>query len=149
MDDLDIRIISELQDNFALEINPYELIDNNLGISVDDLWSRITALMESGAIRRLGFSLDSRALGYASTLAAIRVSSERVQAASETIAQYPEVTHSYLRSGDFNIWFTVIAQDKAAIEAILEQIRNNLGLSEQDLMNLPVKKMFKLDARFK
>ena len=149
MDDMDRRIIKELQENFPLEINPYEVIADNLGMSVDQLWQRILALAESGVIRRMGFSIDSRKIGYSSTLAAVRVSQDRIDEASELISEYPQITHSYLRQDDFNIWFTVIADDREYVLVILEEIRDKLNLTEDDVMDLPVEKLFKLDARFK
>lgn len=149
MDDLDRRIINELQENFPIELNPYEIMASNIGITVDELWGRVQALVKSGIIRRIGFSIDSRKIGYASTLAAVRVSPERVEEASELISSYPEITHSYLRENEFNIWFTVIAKDKNRITGVLEEIRSELGLSSEDVMDLPVTKLFKLDARFK
>jgi DNA-binding Lrp family transcriptional regulator len=94
MDDLDRRIIKELQGNFPLEIHPYD-------------------------------------------------------EASELISSYPQITHSYLREDTYNIWFTVIAESRNRILAILEEIRQKLELSEDDVMDLPVEKLFKLDARFK
>jgi DNA-binding Lrp family transcriptional regulator len=149
MDELDRRIIGELQENFPVEADPYGIMAKNLGIGVEEMWKRVLALVESGVIRRIGFSIDSRKMGYASTLAAIRVSPERVEEASMLIAAYPQITHSYLRDDAFNIWFTVIAEDKKQISAILDDIRLRLGLSDEDMMDLPVKKLFKLDARFK
>ena len=149
MDDLDRRIISELQENFPLEPNPYEIIAGHLGINTEQLWERVVSLKESGIIRRMGFSIDSRKMGYSSTLTAIRVSPEKIEKACELIAEYPQITHSYLREDEFNIWFTVIAEDGDHISAILDELRLKLGLSEADIMDLPVKKLFKLDARFK
>jgi DNA-binding Lrp family transcriptional regulator len=146
---MDRRIIKELQENFPLEMNPYEVIADNLGMSVDQLWQRILALAESGVIRRMGFSIDSRKVGYSSTLAAVRVSQDRIDEASELISEYPQITHSYLREDDFNIWFTVIADDRDRVLVILEEIRDKLNLTEDDVMDLPVEKLFKLDARFK
>ena len=89
MDDLDHRIIKELQGNFPLEIRPYEIIADNLGISTDQLWQRVQEMVNSGVIRRMGFSIDSRRIGYSSTLAAVKVSPDRVDEAS---AQ-PEPVH--------------------------------------------------------
>lgn len=149
MDDLDRTIIIKLQENFPLAANPYEILAEELGLSVDALWQRIIDLVESGMIRRIGFSIDSRKIGYSSTLAAIRVPKERIQEASDVIQAYPQITHSYLRDDGFNIWFTVIAEDSEAISGILEKIRSKLGLPIEAVMNLPVKKLFKLDARFK
>jgi len=149
VDELDRRIIQKLQDNFPLEPNPYDILAATIGINADELWQRVCTLVESGVIRRIGFSIDSQKMGYSSTLAAVRVAPERVEEASEVIAAYPQVTHSYLRDDVFNIWFTVIAQDRDCVSALLEEIRIKLGLSNDDIMNLPVQKLFKLDARFK
>jgi DNA-binding Lrp family transcriptional regulator len=149
VDDLDRKIIKELQENFPLEIHPYEIIAGNLGISIDQLWQRIQSLSRSGVIRRIGFSIDSRKIGYSSTLAAIRISPDRVDEASGLISDYPQITHSYLRQDAFNIWFTVIAEDEDSISRVLEEIRDKLNLKASDVMDLPVEKLFKLDARFK
>ena len=149
MDNLDRRIIQELQDNFPLEPNPYDIIAGHIGIDVEQLWQRVTGLVESGMIRRIGFSIDSRKMGYRSTLVAIRVRPERMDQASQLIEGYPEITHSYLREDAYNIWFTVIAETSERISKILEELRLELNLTEDELMDLPVKKLFKLDARFR
>ena len=149
MDDLDRKIIKELQENFPLEVHPYEIIADHLGISVDQLWLRVQDLAQSGVIRRMGFSIDSRRIGYSSTLTGIRVSQDRVDEASELIASYPQITHSYLRADEYNIWFTVMADSRESVLDVLEEIRQKLELSPDDVMDLPVEKLFKLDARFK
>lgn len=149
MDDLDRQILDELQANFPVCQRPYDVISERLGVSVDQLWSRITTLMDLGTIRRIGASLDSRKLGYSSTLAAIRVCKEGIDKASDVVSGYHEVTHSYLRENDYNIWFTLIAESDERIVSILEEIRGVLSLESDDVLNLPVERLFKLDARFK
>lgn len=149
MDDLDRRILGELQENFPLEIDPYGIVAKNIGIDVEELWRRVVGLVESGVIRRIGFSIDSKKMGFASTLVAIRVPPQRVEEASEVIGAYPQITHSYLRDDEFNIWFTVIAESENLISGILKEIQTTLGLPDEDIMDLPVEKLFKLDARFK
>ena len=149
MDELDRRILAELQDDFPLQPDPYAVMGERLGISSEQFWTRVRALLESGVIRRLGFSIDSRRIGYTSTLAAVTIAPEMIDEASAVIAAFPEVTHSYLRDDAFNIWFTVIARDDARIAAILRQIRDALGLTDGDILNLPAGKLFKLDTRFK
>ena len=149
MDDLDKQILQELQHNFPVEQRPYDKIAKKIGISPDELFERITAMHDCRLIRRIGASLDSRKLGFASTLAAVRVKPDLVEKASEIISSYHEVTHSYLRSDSYNIWFTLIATETARIAEILEEIRNALSLRPEDVLNLPVERLFKLDARFK
>ena len=148
MDELDCRILKALQNDFPLSEKPYEIIANRLQIPCDQLWDRIQRLIAEGVIRRIGASLDSRKLGFCSTLAAVSCKADLVEQASEIIGRFPEVTHSYLRNDNFNIWFTIIATDKDRIEYILEQIRTSLSLESSKVLNLPIKNLFKLNARF-
>jgi DNA-binding Lrp family transcriptional regulator len=122
---------------------------DKLEIPCQLLLDRIQSLMADKTIRRFGASLDSRKFGYHSTLAAISVDENLVEQASKIIAEFPEITHSYLRSDPFNIWFTIIAPDSKRIEAILEEIQSRLSLSGFQVLNLPVNRLFKLNARFK
>lgn len=149
MDELDRKIIGALQNDFPLREKPYEVIAEKVGAGVDEVFERVNALLDMGAIRRMGASLDSRKLGYSSTLAAVRVSEDAVEKASGVISEYPEVTHSYLRKNEFNVWFTLIAVDEARIVTILEEIREKISIGFEDVLNLPVLRLFKLDARFK
>jgi DNA-binding Lrp family transcriptional regulator len=148
MDKLDLRILEALQNEFPLNERPYEIIASKLGVGSDELWERVNKMIAEGVIRRMGASLDSRKLGFHSTLAAVSVESGLVEQAAEIIGQFSEVTHSYLRSGKFNLWFTLIAANEEQIASILEQIRTSLSLEGSEVLNLPMKQLFKLDARF-
>ena len=148
MDSIDRRILQELQDEFPIEESPYDILADRLQISREELWERTQRMLDEEVIRRIGASVDSRKLGFSSTLAAVSVEPALVDRAAETIGEFHEVTHSYLRNDAFNIWFTVIAVDDERIEEILEQIRTSLSLEKSKVLNLPVKRLFKLDARF-
>ena len=131
MDELDWRILEALQNDFTLSARPYEIIARKLKIPCDELWKRIERMVSEGA------------------LAAVSVGPDLVDKAAKIIGQFPEVTHSYLRRNDFNIWFTIIAADEEKIKSILEQIRSALSLESSQVLNLPMKRLFKLDVRFK
>lgn len=149
MDELDWRILQALQNDFPLSARPYEIIARKLQIPCEQLWNRVQRLITKGMIRRIGASLDSRKLGFCSTLAAVSVEPNLVDKAAEIIGRFPEVTHSYLRKDDFNIWFTIIATDEERLVEILKEIRTALSIDSSNILNLPVKRLFKLDARFK
>ena len=148
MDKLDCRILQALQNDFPLNQRPYEILASKLQISCEQLWARVNRLMAEGVIRRIGAGLDSHKFGFCSTLAAVSVKPDIVKRAAEIIGRFSEVTHSYLRNDHFNIWFTIIAVDEERIEQILEQIRSSLALESSQVLNLPVKRLFKLDVRF-
>ena len=148
MDEIDRRILRELQHAFPLNERPYEVIAERLQLSAEQLWTRVRRMLDEGVIRRMGASFDSKKLGFSSTLAAVSVEPELVDRAAEVVGQFPEVTHNYLRDDVFNIWFTLIAADEERIESVLEEIRTTLSLEKAAVLNLPVKRLFKLDARF-
>ena len=149
MDKIDSQILQELQYNFPLSERPYEVIAERLKISKEEIWDRTQIMLDNGVIRRMGASFDSNKLGFRSTLAAVSVAPELVERATEIIGRFYEVTHSYLRNDVFNIWFTLIATDDNRIENILEQIRKSLFIERSKILNLPMKRLFKLDARFR
>ena len=149
MDKIDSQILHELQYNFPLSEKPYEIIAKRLKMPKEDVWNRVQTMLDEGIIRRMGASFDSNKLGFSSTLAAVSVDAEIVDRASNIIGQFHEVTHSYLRNDVFNIWFTLIAVDHKRIENILEQIRKSLNIEKSKVLNLPMKRLFKLDARFR
>jgi DNA-binding Lrp family transcriptional regulator len=149
MDELDRQILDALQQDFPLSERPFDAVATRLGIDGDVLWDRVTRMCGDGTIRRIGASLDSRRLGFSSTLAAVCVEPEEVERAAAIIARYREITHSYLRDHRFNIWFTIIAPDAERIQAILHEIRTDLALEAGEVLDLPMIRQFKLDARFK
>ena len=148
MDKFDRQILDALQKEFPLSERPYQVIAQGLGVSEAEVWDRVQAMVASGVIRRLGASLDSRKLGYASTLAAVSVDEDKIDKAADVINAYPEVTHCYQRKDAFNIWFTVIAFSDQRVKDIIEEMRQALGLEPAQVLNVPVERLFKLDARF-
>ena len=69
----------------------------------------------------------------------MRVPPALVGRAAQAVGRYREVTHSYLRDHEFNLWLTVIAPSDARIESIRCVIRQELSLAASDVLNLPVK----------
>ena len=149
MDKLDGQLLNMLQNNFPLVERPYEELSAKLEISSDQLWERVLRLVDDGVIRRFGASLNSHKFGFCSTLAAVSVKDDLAEDAAEVIGRYPEVTHSYLRNDKYNIWFTIIAPDAQRITGILEQIQSALSLGDRQILNLPMNRLFKLNACFK
>ena len=135
MDAVDKRVLELLQGEFPVCERPYGVLAEKAGLSEEEFWGRVEKLLCGGVIRRIGASMDSAGLGFSGTLAAVRVEASRVEEAAEVIGGYDEVTHSYLRGDEYNIWFTVIAGSEERIEEIIGEIRERLGLVEADVLN--------------
>lgn len=133
-----------IQSGFPVEARPYAAIGDKLGISEDEVIQRINAIMDSGEIRRMGASFDSRKLGYASTLCAVHVPGEKMDAAIEAVNAYHNITHNYERNHHYNMWFTVIAPSRERITQILFEIEQKAGIGP--IINLPATKLFKIQV---
>lgn len=143
-DAVDKRLITLIQANFPVTERPWAAIGGELGISEEEVIARVGAIYESGEIRRVGASFDSRRLGYASTLCAAHVPAVKLENAIETINAYHNVTHNYERNHHYNVWFTLIAPSRERIRAILDEIEKKAGIGP--ILDLPARRLFKIQV---
>lgn len=144
MDSTDRQIVTLIQSSFPIEARPYAAIASEVGISEEEVLERLKAIKESGEIRRMGASFDSRMLGYSSTLCAVHVPEEKLPQAIEAINGYHNITHNYERNHHYNVWFTVIAPSPGRIEEILGEIESKAGIGP--IINLPATRLFKIQV---
>lgn len=146
MDELDKQLLNIIQTGFPVVPRPYAELGARLGVSEDEVFACVRELTESGVIRRLGASFDSRKLGHKSTLVAAKAPPERLQEVADIVSSYPQVTHNYGRDHEYNLWFTVIARDDAEIERVVNGIKARTGID--DMHTLPAERMFKIRVEF-
>jgi len=146
MDDIDRKILNDIQSGFPISPRPYLDLGQRLGMTEDEVIERIRKLKSEGIIRRIGGSLNSRKLGFKSTLCAARVPEDRIDDFVEKVNCYRGVTHNYLRKSDYNVWFTFIAPSADDIENALTEISEKTGVN--DILNLPAERMFKIKVDF-
>lgn len=146
MDNLDRKIMNIIQSEFPIISRPYAEIAKRLNLPEEEVLERVRILREEEIIRRIGASFNSRKLDFKSTLCAARVPEGKVEAFVETVNRFPGVTHNYLRSDDYNVWFTFIAETMDEIEHALDRIRRDTGIKE--ILNLPAVRTFKIKVDF-
>lgn len=146
LDKMDMKLLDYIQSNFPIAPEPYREMAQILGTTEEDIISRLRRLMELGVIRRLGAIFDSRKVGYTGTLCAMKVPPERVAEVALIINSYPGITHNYLRDNEYNMWFTLLAESRERIGAILKQIQEKTGV--RDLIDLPAVNIFKIRVNF-
>ncbi len=146
LDKTDRAILNEIQSHFPLKARPYQEVSERLGLTEKEVISRVDRMAQGGIIRRIGANFNSRKLGFTSTLCAARVPREKLTKFVEKVNQYPGVTHNYEREGDFNIWFTFIAESQEIIESSLKEIKISTGVDT--LISLPAVNIFKIRVDF-
>lgn len=146
LDGMDREIINQIQSDFPITTRPFQTIADRIGITEQEVLTRISRLKKKKIIRRIGGNFVPEKLGFVSTLCAAKVPEEKVDEFSNFVNQYPGVTHNYLRDNPYNIWFTFITSSIEEIEKNLIQISEITGI--MDILNLPATKVFKIRAEF-
>lgn len=146
LDRTDRTILNEIQSHFPIKARPYREIGERLGLSEKEVIFRVDHMAKGGIIRRIGANFNSRKLGFISTLCAARVPTKKIPDFVEAVNQYSGVTHNYEREGDYNIWFTFIAESQKLIDSSLKKIKRRTGIEE--LISFPAEKVFKVQVDF-
>jgi DNA-binding Lrp family transcriptional regulator len=145
LDEGDKRLMNVLQSSFALEAEPYTAIAGAAGLALDEVLARTRRLLEHRIIREITPIFDTRALGYSSTLVAAKVDPENPQRAARIVNAHPGVSHNYLRTHEFNLWFTIATPpgSKLGLDGTLEALRSATGA--ESMRQLPTLTLFKIN----
>ncbi len=135
-----------MQTDFPLIREPYADLGRQLGVDRDDVIHRIEQLKIRGIIRQISPVLDSRILGYQTTLVAMRVAKTKLGEAERLIGNHHGVSHGYERDHYFNLWFTLAIPPSADMTIELKRITSPIGADAA--FSLPAVKVFKLKAYF-
>jgi siroheme decarboxylase len=146
MDSIDRTLLNKLQREFPLVLNPYAALAKDLGITEQEVLSRIKALVNQKIIRKIGASVAPRKINHTTTLVAASVLPEKLEQVAQAINAYPQVTHNYGRENELNLWFTLVGKDRAEIEGLCREISGLDGVIR--LVELPTTHLFKLDVFF-
>lgn len=150
LDPTDRALIDELQYGFTVCSHPFSEIASRLGLGEDEVIGRVGKMLDTGIVRRIGPVVDRRHLGLIeSTLVAARVPKDRVPDAVSKINRSPQVSHNYERDHEYNIWFTVAGRDRGEVEAAVREIMADIGVAEDDMLELPSVVPYKIDARLR
>ena len=146
MDEVDRKLLAEVQEEFPLVEEPFKALAETLGIPGSEVISRLASLHEQGLIRRIGPVLDLRKLGRRGVLVAVKVPEEEACKVARIVNSYREVSHNYLRPNEtgYNLWFTVSA-DEGRIEEILRDVLSRTGCK---ILILPTLRIFKIGVKF-
>lgn len=147
LDGLDALILSRIVAGLPVSEDPYGEIGRPLGLSAGDVLMVVRRLVEKGVVTKVGPFFNSFKMGHVSTLCALDVPEKSVDEVAGLINSYPEVARSFLADGSPNLWFTVLAESKAAIMKVVEEIEKKGGIGP--VRSLPALRMFRVKSGVK
>ena len=133
MDDLDRRIVDELQGGFPLCPRPFAEAAKRLGTSEQELISRLTSLLEARTLTRFGPLFDAERLGGAFSLCAMSVPRLDFERVAAQVNAHPEVAHNYERGHEYNLWFVLAAGSRARLDEVRRALERETGYPVMDL----------------
>jgi DNA-binding Lrp family transcriptional regulator len=145
LDETDKRLMNLLQSSFPLDPEPFALVASEAALDLDDVLSRTRRLLDERIIREITPIFDTRALGYDSMLVAAKVDADHPQRAAAAVNAHPGVSHNYLRTHDFNLWFTIAVPPDSGLgmDGTLAALMRETGA--ESMRQLPTLTLFKIN----
>lgn len=133
VDDVDLRLIAATQSGLPLVPRPYHAIAEKIGISAEEVMARLTRMLETRAIRRIGLVPNHYVLGYrANGMSVWDVADDQVDELGEQIGRLVFVSHCYRRprhppQWPYNLFAMLHGKSREEVTAYAEEIRALLG----------------------
>ena len=141
---LDFQLLNDFQRDFPLVSAPFAELAARLGVAEKVILAHLESLRREGKISRVGAVFAPKRIG-ASTLAAMAVPPEKLDAVAAAVNRFPEVNHNYEREHRYNLWFVVTAATEGRLQASLGAIEKAAG---HPLLALPLQEEFHIDLGF-
>jgi len=145
LDSVDRRLLNRIQEDFPLVPRPYAALGEVLGIPEEEAMARIARLRAERVVRQISAIFDTRALGYRSSLVAMRIPEERLEEAARRISEHPGVSHNYARQHAFNLWFTLAVPPWQDLDEVAARLGRQAGAEATRV--LPTLRLFKIGVR--
>ena len=105
IDEIDRSLIVATQGGLPLVPRPYHAIAEQVGLSADDVMRRLSAMLETGIIRRIGAVPNHYAIGWtANGMTVWDVADGRVDELGARVGALDFVTHCYRRPRALPDW---------------------------------------------
>lgn len=133
MNALDERIVRATQAGLPLTAEPWFAVAGAVGLSQEELFARLEAMLADGRLRRIGAVPNHYALGYtANAMSVWDVADEAVDSLGAEVGALSFVSHCYRRprrlpAWRYNLFAMVHARSRAETEARIAEIRDVLA----------------------
>jgi len=143
--ELQKKLCNLLQRPLPVCSKPFAEIAKTLNTNQQEILTQIQTLQNKGIIKRIGAFIDYHALGKIGTLAAAHVRQKILPDVTDAVNAIEGVSHNYLRSHYYNLWFTLLADSQKQVEETLMALSDKFNIV---FFNLPAIRVFKLHVYF-
>ncbi|MGH7441981.1 MAG: Lrp/AsnC family transcriptional regulator, partial [bacterium] len=142
----DKSLLNAAQADFPLVTRPYAELGRRAGLDEAATLERFAELKSRGIIRQTSAIFDTRALGYKSTLVAMKFAPETLDAGAALVSLHPGVSHNYKREHLYNLWFTIAVPREGNLKRVIDKLHADSGAL--DTIILPTLRLYKIGVNF-
>lgn len=142
LDEASRSLLSIIQKDFPLEERPFATLAKQAGLKEEDALNHLRGLKEKGLIVEISGIFNAPALGYNTTLVAMKVPPAKLDEAAGIISLHPGVGHNYSRENSYNLWFTLSIRREKDLAREVNQMQNRAGAISS--LILPSLHLFKI-----
>ena len=135
----DKDFIRELQKDMAIIDEPFVKAANNLGITEDELFSKMKHYESLGVLRRFAAILRHRQVGFtANGMIVWKVPEDRITSVGETLGSFPQVSHCYERptydDWPYNVFSMIHCKTHDEAYDVAKTIQNQIDVNEYKIL---------------
>ena len=142
--DLNARLLNDWQRGFPLTKRPFAQVAQVEGVSETEVIEAFGALLQRGAISRIG-GVGAPGVGGAALLCAMAVPSERLEAVAALVSAHAGVNHNYEREHQLNLWFVITGTGAESLDQALAAIERDTALP---VTRLKMVRPYRIDLGF-
>ena len=127
-EELQNRVIRAVQQAVPLDEAPFARIAADVGVAEQEVLGLLRGWIEQGKLREISAILEGSALGYESALVAGTVDAADLERMVRIVNEHPTVTHNYLRSHAYNLWYTIAVPVEMGLDKSLAALTRLTGV---------------------
>lgn len=133
LDPVDRRIVAATQAGLPLTARPYHAVAEQVGLPAEEVMRRMTRMLDTGAIRRIGAVPNHFALGWtANGMSVWDVADAHVDEAGRMVGSFAFVSHCYRRPRHpphwpYNLFAMIHGRSRGEVEDKVAAIVAALG----------------------
>ncbi len=141
----DVEVLAAIEEGLPLCERPFARVAQALGMSEDEVISRLARMKACGIMRRFGLVLQHRPLGYcANAMLVFDIPQDRVDRAARAIVAHEFVTLCYCREPHlpdwpYNLYCMIHGRDRQIVEGQIIELKERaqlLGFASKTLFSL-------------
>jgi DNA-binding Lrp family transcriptional regulator len=139
IDEVDKKIIGQIQGDLPQGTRPFAIMAKEIGISEAEFIKRIKAMQGKGIIRRFGATLRHQEAGYsANAMVAWIIPDDQIDEIGKILAEFPVVTHCYHRRPQkewrYNLYTMIHGDTEDECERIAKQMSEKTGINDYTIL---------------